>query len=60
MGEVKVDGDGARVEVTGRRFTGGDTVSGTGTLKANGQVDVAVTNKQDPRKGSFVFTFSAS
>ncbi len=60
MGEVKIAGDGARIEVTGRRATGTDTVTGTGTLKANGRVDIAVTNKQDPRKGSFVFTFSAS
>jgi len=35
-------------------------VTGAGTLKAGGQVDIAVANKQDPRKGSFVFTFSAS
>jgi hypothetical protein len=60
MGEVKIGGDGARIEITGRRVTGTETVTGTGTLKANGQVEVAVTNKQDPRKGSFVFTFSAS
>lgn len=60
MGEVKLDGDGARIEVTGRRTTGADTVSGAGTLKGHGQVEIAVTNKQDPRKGSFVFTFSAS
>ena len=60
LGEIKLDGGGARIEVTGRRVTGADTVSGTGTLKANGQVEIAVTNKQDPRKGSFVFTFSAS
>jgi hypothetical protein len=60
MGAVKIDGDGARIEVIGRRLPGTDTVTGTGTLKANGQVDIAVTNKQDPRKGSFVFMFSAS
>jgi len=60
LGDITVDGDGARIEITGRRTTGTDTVTGAGTLKAGGQVDIAVANKQDPRKGSFVFTFSAS
>jgi YEATS family len=61
LGDVKIEGGGGlRVDITGHRTTGSDTVSGTGTLKAGGQVDIAVANKQDPRKGSFVFTFSAS
>ncbi len=54
-------GQVARLEVRGKRSFGGDTAVGAATVDGKGGVvTVIARNGQDPRKGSFVFSFSAT
>jgi transcription initiation factor IIF auxiliary subunit len=49
-----------RLEVRGRRTVGSDTATGQATFGASaGPVVVSVTNKRNPKNGSFVFHFAA-
>jgi hypothetical protein len=59
---LKVTGDQpVRIEVNGKRSFGGDTATGAASLGANGgPFTVNVSNKQNPKNGSFVFYFAAA
>jgi hypothetical protein len=62
IGSVKLSaGQLARLEVRGKRSFGGDTAAGTANVDAKaGPITVVARNRQDPKKGSFVFSFSAA
>ena len=49
----------ARIDIKGRRSSGSDVATGSGTLTANGGPLTVNVNAKDPKKGSFVFYFTA-
>ena len=61
-GSVKLmAGQLARLEVRGKRAFGGDTATGSASVDAKaGMVTVTARNAQDPKRGSFVFSFSGT
>jgi len=48
-----------RLDVKGHRSFGGDVATGTATVTTNGLVTINVAHAKDPKKGSFVFYFTA-
>lgn len=51
-------GQKVRIDVKGRRTSNSDTASGSATIGAGETATIPVRNGSDPKKGSFVFTFS--
>ena len=60
MLDVESDGTPLRIEVSGRRSFGGDTVRGTHTVAAGTPAVISVRNASSGSRGSFEFTFSMS
>lgn len=55
-----IKGRTVRLDVKGKRSSGNDVATGVAMLTANGgPVTVTVANPKDPKKGSFVFYFTA-
>jgi len=52
-------GQKVRIDVKGRRTSSSDTASGSATIGSGETATIPVRNGSDPKKGSFVFTFSS-